>query len=196
MPKVVVSKTCARGLGRIALSVRNATDDPIHGLRVELVVAAKGVIAIVNDGVGRAELPKRPIMLGKATSSFLDTMMPTAYVPDYGRLLSPTTVRSIGPRVEIDNSNSARLTFPSFDLYADTTADLEEFYLLTNVAHAGNVLVAKWSARANNVSGVIRGTLEIEVDPHVPTIKGLLAEQKGRIEPDAEDGADDGDEGD
>lgn len=56
--------------------------------------------------------------------------------------------------------------------------------MLTNVALAGTKLRADWSARANNMSGVIRGTFEIEVDPHVPTIEELLDKVHATVPPD------------
>ena len=181
MPGVLIRKTRQRRLGRIALSVRNSTDDPIHKLRVEVVIAAKGVMALTDDDVPDARLPKRPIMLGEARTSILDVMRVNA--PDYSSFLQTPAIRSIGAHVEIDNSNSTRLTFPAFDLYAETSADLEGFYLLTNVAHAGTTLLADWSVRANNMSGVIRGAFEIEVDPHVPTIEDLLAKADANVPP-------------
>jgi hypothetical protein len=188
MPGVLIRRTCERPLGRIALSVRNSTDDPIHKLRVELVIAAKGVMALLDDELPDAKLPKRPIMLRKAATSVFDAMRTNFYAPDYGR---PLAIRSIGPRVEIDNSSSARLTFPTFDLYAQTSANLEEFYLLTNAAHAGKKLAADWSVRANNLSGVIRGTLEIEVGAYVPTIEELLAKADANVPPDDDAGDED-----
>lgn len=181
LPGVLIRRTRRRGLGRIAVSVRNSTDDPIHKLRVELVIAAKGVMALSNDEVPDAKFPERPIMLGQARTSVLDALRGGLFAPDYSSLIRTPAIRSIGPRVEIDNSNSARVTFPPFDLYAETSADLEEFYLLANVAHAGTKLLAAWSVRANNMSGVIRGTIEIEVDPHVPTIEELLAKADARV---------------
>lgn len=113
MPGFLIRKTCERRLSQVRLSVRNSTDDPIHQLRVELVIEAKGVMALSDDELPEAKLPKRPIMLGQARTSVHDAIRTGFYAPDYSSLLRTPAIRSIGPRVEIDNSNSARLTLPS-----------------------------------------------------------------------------------
>ena len=116
-------------------------------------------------------LPERPIMLGEATrlrvGGFPGLTLPDYYHP-VPRLLTPS-------RVRIDNSNSARLTFDPIDLYPQETTELNEFCLLAIGDLAGSTLTAEWNARAGDVSGVIRGTLEIAVDPKVLTIDELLA---------------------
>jgi hypothetical protein len=88
--------------------------------------------------------------------------------------MSPA-VRAMSRGVTIDNDSSARLTFDPIDLYARQTVPLDEFYLFTNMDHTGTTLTVEWTARARDVSGVIRETLEIEVDPKVPTIDELFA---------------------
>jgi hypothetical protein len=179
---VVVRKAYEQKLGRIDLSVRNETDDPIHKLQVELLIAAKGVSAFAEDGdLPQASLPRRPIMLGRDTRSVFDALSGGIRLPDYGRLVSPV----IGPivrGVRIDNSNSAHLIFRAVDLYPQETAPLVEFYVLTSIRHAGSTLSAEWTARAGDVSGVIRGTLEILVDPRARTIDELLAREQTGIE--------------
>jgi hypothetical protein len=111
-------------------------------------------------------------------------------VANYRLLMSPAA-HVIGRSVRIDNSDGARLTFEAMDLYPQETAKLDEFYLLTSSNHAGATLTAEWTARAGDVSGLIRGAVEIQVDPRVPTIDELLAidAQKragGRVEGDTE----------
>jgi hypothetical protein len=159
-------------LGRIALSVRNNTDDPIHRLQVEVAIEVKGVTAVSDDlDLAEVTLPERPIMLGNATRlrvGGLTGLTVPSYYDHVPRLLTPS-------RVRIDNSNSARLTFDPIDLYPQETADLDEFCLLTTGDGAGSRLNAEWNARAGDMSGVIRGILEIPVDPNVPTIDELLA---------------------
>ena len=74
---------------------------------------------------------------------------------------------------------SSRLTFDALDLYAQETVPLDEFYLFSNASvYAGKTLTAEWTARARDVSGVLRGTLEIAVDTKVPAIDELLADPK------------------
>lgn len=46
LPSVLLKSAHARGLGRIRFLVRNNTDDPIHGLQVDVRIAAKGVMGL------------------------------------------------------------------------------------------------------------------------------------------------------
>jgi hypothetical protein len=182
LPAVIVRRAYERKLGRVALSVRNETDDPIHKLQVELLIAAKDVMAFSEDAdLPDVALPKRPIMLGKATHSILDALG-SMQVANYGQYMSPAA-RAIGRRVRIDNSDSARLTFQAIDLYPQETAELDEFFLFTSIDHTGATLSAEWNARAGDMSGVIRGTLEIGVDPKVPTIDELFDTGEQRLPP-------------
>jgi hypothetical protein len=180
LPRVIFRRAYQHKLGRIALSVCNETDDPIHKLQVGLVIPTKGVMAVSEEvDLPDVTLPKRPIILGRAGHSIFDALGGLG-VANYGLLMSPAA-RAIGRGVSIDNINGARLTFEAMDLYPQETAKLDEFYLLTSSNHVGATLTAEWTARAGDVSGVIRGAIEIQVDPRVPTIDELLAidEQKG-----------------
>ena len=170
----VIKRAYERKLGRVALSVRNNTDDPIHRLQVELLIDATGILALAEADMPTVTLPKRPVMLGMARRSLFDPLAGFR-VPDYG-FASAAALRTMSRRVKIDHENSERLTFDPIDLYAEETVDLEEFYLVANPAFAGATLTGQWSARASDVGGVIRETLEIEVDPEVWTIEELLAE--------------------
>lgn len=99
-------------------------------------------------------------------------------VPDYTRNLA-RSFRPIGRGLTIDNSRSCRITFDPIDFYAQQTVRLEDFYLFADgVEFAGKTLPAEWTARAKDLSGVHRGSVQIEIDGTVPTIDELLAEQK------------------
>lgn len=187
MPSVIVRRAYERKLGRIALSIRNNTDDPIQKLQLEVFIAADGVLAASEDvDVPEVRLPGRPIVLGKAgRSKFAGFEALSAIrVPNYASYLSPA-VRAVGRGVTIDNNGSTRLTFDALDLYPQDVVELDEFYLFANAGlHAGKTLSAEWTARARNLSGVLRGTLEIEVDTNTPTIVELLVETEGAGEED------------
>lgn len=64
---------------------------------------------------------------------------------------------------------------------------LDNFCLLANHTRAGETLCAEWSARAGDISGVVRGTVDIAVDPRVPTIGELLVTDS-RAKPDDREG--------
>ncbi|MBA3779447.1 MAG: hypothetical protein H0X16_09155 [Chloroflexi bacterium] len=187
MPAVIVRRAYERKLGRVDLSIRNNTDDPIDKLQLEVFIGAEGVFAASEDvDVPETRLPGRPIMLGKAGRSKLAGFdgLSAIRMPNYASYLSPA-VRAMGRGVTIDNSGSTRLTFDALDLYPQEVLELDEFYLYVNAGlHTGKTLSAGWTARARNLSGVMRGTLEIAVDTKVPTIDELLAETEGEDEED------------
>lgn len=189
LPSVLLKGAHARGLGRIAFLIRNNTDDPIHGLQVEVRIPAKGVMALHEDEIPAKDLPARPVMLGKGGRNRFDYLggvsLAGLTAPRYD-YMTPA-MRSLGRRVRIDNSNSVLLTFDPIDLYAEEEADLEEVWLFANSALAGTTLTAQWNARSRDAAGVVRDTLEIEVDTAVPPIDDLLAETE---QPDDEDDED------
>ncbi len=175
LPGVLLKGCQVRGLGRVAFVLRNDTDDPIHGLLVEVRIPAKGVMALHEDEIPNAKMPTRPVMLGMARRSRLDYLGGLGYPS----LLAPSfRMPAISPirRVHIDNSHSVVLTFDPLDLYPEDTAELDEVWLFANPAVAGTTLAAEWSARSRDASGVLRETLEIEVDPIVRIVDELLAE--------------------
>lgn len=177
LPGVLISRSRARGLGRIAFSVRNSTENPIHGLQVEVRIPAEGVIALNKDEIPAEKLPDPPVMLGKLVRSRFDYLggvpFPALTSPRYD-LLTPG-LQSFR-RVRIDNSHSVLLTFDPVDLYPEETAELEEVWLFAHPALAGTTVTAEWSARSRDASGVLRETIDIEVDTRVLSIDQLLAD--------------------
>jgi hypothetical protein len=181
MTSVLLRKCYERDLGRVKLAIRNETDDPVQDVRVELFIPAKAARAIYDDDIPETKLPSRPVMLGKLVRdrfAGLTTMsaMPYLNVPRY----EPPGLGSIGRRIEIDNSGSARITFDVGDLYPRETQQLDEFFLFAAYSidpERLNVMPAEWSAVTRNLSGVQSGSIEIPVAPGVPTIDELLAEQ-------------------
>lgn len=175
-----------RGLGRVSFLVRNDTDDPIHGLQVEVRIPAKGVMALDEDGIPAEHLPARPVMLGKGGRNRFDYLggmnLAGLTAPRYDFM--PPAMHSLGRRVRIDNSKSVLLTFEPLDLYPEEKADLEEVFLLARPELAGTTLTAEWSARSRDASGVVRDTLEIEVDATVPSTEELLARAEESVDQD------------
>jgi hypothetical protein len=178
LPAVVLWRTYKRGLGRLALFVRNDTDDPVRQLQVEVHIAGEGFAAFDEGDIESATMPDRPVMLGKKVRPpFADASAInfgglglnrySSYLPN---------IRPVGRSVRIDNTGSVRLIFDALDLYPQETADLTEIRLFTNPTLAGKTLVAEWSARSRDASGVLRGRLDIEVAGKVPSLDELLAE--------------------
>jgi len=193
MPAFVLRRMFDREMGRVTFLVRNDTDDPIHKLQVQVHIPADGVKAFDYGDLPDVDLPKRPVMLGKAGRNRfagIDAGVLSALrVPDYG-YLSRNVVPSVGRGVRIANSGSVTLTFDPVDLLPRETVDLAEVQVFTSVDHAGAALAAEWTARSLEASGVLPGTVEIPVDAHPPTIEELIArpEEPAGDDDDDEDG--------
>ena len=174
---VMVSKAYKRGLGRITFVVRNDTDHPVHGLQVEVSVPVKGVLGVDESEIPASRMPPRPIMLGKGGRSVLDPFRGMRYELPLARTYESLShlSASVGRRVQIDNSNSVTLTFDPLELYPEEAIELEEVWLFANPALAGEPLPATWTSRSRDASGVLRGDLEVVVDPIVHSIDKLLA---------------------
>ena len=191
LPAVVMWRAYERGLGRLALFVRNDTDDPIRQLQVEIHIPGEGFAAFDEGDIESATMPERPVMLGKNVRSQFAAMSAINIaglgLNRYDRYLP--NIGPIGRGVRIDNSGSVRLTFDALDLYPQESADLTEVRLFTNPTLAGKTLAAEWSARSRDASGVMRGRIDIEVAATVPSLDELLAE----LERPADAGEDDED---
>jgi hypothetical protein len=183
LPGVILKRAHERKLGLLTFSVRNETEQPIQSLLLEIMIPVDGVMAVAawDADLDKAVMPKRPIMLGEDKRSPFDGLTGLGYAPSLlGRpWLDIPTIASRGPRLSIDNSGSARLTFDDVDLYPEETVRLPEVFLYANAAlHAGQTVTAQWSARARNLTGVMRGSLSVPMDSVVPTVEELLAEHQ------------------
>jgi hypothetical protein len=178
LPAVLLRRAYERGMGRIDLAIRNDTDDPIHQLQVELFFAAKGVLAASEDvDLPDVSLPSRPVPFGKGGRHVLGGLglgSPGFFAAPAFPYTSPA-ILAMGRRVTIDNSGSARVTFAPIDLYPEQSYNLDDFHLLVNRAYAGETLTGEWIARAKDASGVVRGTVAVEVAHAAPTLQELLA---------------------
>jgi hypothetical protein len=181
-----IRRACARKLGKTDFSVRNDTDNPIHGLQVEVIIAGEGIVALADEDVPDIEMPKRPRMLGTPIHRTFDPLAGIR-LPNYG--ISSDALRSVRRGVRIDYEHSARLTFDAVDLYPEDEEDLDSVFLLVHPTYAGQSLAGKWMARAKDIRGVVRDSIEIAVDPKVWTIDELLT--GGRAS--ADDGEAEGD---
>lgn len=191
---VLTRRLCDGGLGRVQVAITNETDDPLEDVRLELYISAASAVALYDDDIPEAEMPARPVMLGKQRRERFGALsgmnyMPNIRMPSYD---SPG-LRSVGRRIDIDNSGSARITYDVGHLYPREKNQLDAFFLVvayhvdpTPIAS----LTAEWEAVTRNLSGVQSGALEIPVAPGVPTVDELLSEQPG-VDDEAHDDEDD-----
>jgi hypothetical protein len=190
LPGVILKRAHERKLGLLAFSVRNETEQAIESLLLEVLVEEDGVWAVGewDEELDKAEMPDRPIMLGKDTRSPFDGIgvMRAPYIPHLGFDLPSLPGR--GPGLSIDNSGSTRLSFDDIDLYPEETVALPHVFLYANGVHAGKTLTAQWTARARNLTGVMRGSLEIPISSPAPTVADLLVEPEGAEETSASEG--------
>jgi hypothetical protein len=146
-------------------------------------IPANGVMALHGDEIPGKDLPARPVMLGEGGRSRFGYLRGVSLAgltaPRYDFMTS--AMHSIRRRVRIDNSNSVLMTFDPLDLYPEETAALEEIWLFANSTLVGTTLVAEWIARSRDASGVLRDTLQIEVDRTLPGTEELLSQAEGRV---------------
>lgn len=185
MPAVMLRRAAELRLGRIVLSVANASHQPIKQLEIELTIVG-GVVWAGNRprDVPEAALPRRPVMLGEGGRSRLAAL---SGIGGYGgtdvSALLARGVVSARPTVFFDNApGSCRLTFAPIDLYARKTAQLPEFYLIVSAAdHGTATITATWIARGGEMAGTPEGSIEIPIAEHVPTIDDLLTGSAGAL---------------
>ncbi len=133
LPVHFVSRACRRKRGRIAVTVRNDTPDPVQQLRVELLIEQDGVVALDLADVVRAPLPARPIPYGEDTPSRGIQLGPR--LPRLEPYVAPPGM--VGRGLKIDNSHSVHVTFDPLDLYAEDSAELGAFYLVASPSTRG-----------------------------------------------------------
>jgi hypothetical protein len=153
----------------------------VQDVRVELYIPAAAARAIYEDEIPDVQLPSRPVMLGELVRDPFAGITSLGVAP-YLNIprFDPSGPSSIGRRIEIENSGSARIKFDVGDLYPRETSPLDEFFLFANhglQAEPPTAMPAGWSAVTRNLSGVQSGALEIPCGLEVPTVEELLAEQ-------------------
>lgn|GEM_PF-1310555 len=178
LPAALLRGAQKRGLGRVGFRVHNATDDPIHGLQVEVRIPVKGVTAFHEDEIPMRPMPSRPVRMGKGGRNRLDFLarspgLASLNVPRPYDYINPA-IRAMNRGVKIDNSNSVLLTFDPLDLYPQEETDLAEVFLIAH-PDLGPTLTAEWTARSRDASGVVREKLAIEVVNAGLSIDELLA---------------------
>jgi hypothetical protein len=195
MISVLLRKCYDRDLGRIKLAIRNETDDPVQDVQVELFIAAKSARAIYDDEIPETKLPSRPVMLGRLVRDRFAGLTTISAMPYLNMSrYEPPGLGSIGRRIEIDNSGSARITFDVGNLYPREAQQLDEFFLFAAYSidpEPLSVMPGEWSAVTRNLSGVQSGSIEIPIASGVPTIDELLAEQPSEGDEQDDDDLDD-----
>lgn len=174
MEEVVIDRHLRDSVCDVQLVASNSTDWPYREVEIEVFIPGAGVCAV--DETSGARIPSPPRIWGDRWVHPLDQFGGLSSDHAIQRLLMPPTDFDFtpGPSLRIDNSGSARLTFPSVDLAPHSSVPLELFALLVPADLAGQVISATWTARSVHVRGVDDGTLEIRVDGTAADTSELL----------------------
>ncbi|MDX6601172.1 MAG: hypothetical protein QOF13_374 [Solirubrobacterales bacterium] len=150
-PPIAHAEAVEAGVGRVQLEVQNKSSDNFHKLLIELYVEGE-VRAYFDsrDAEEGLEWPKRPRDYG---TSVLTSIGAGLTVPE----ITPFRQGSI------DNSASARVRFPVFDLRPGYSSELDEIFLIVDQTQAGGELRASWVATSTSVSGSAKGALTIPI---------------------------------
>lgn len=172
LPAALVRGAVRHGLGRIDLRLVNQTDHNFSKVAVELDLDLPDVSAFFDeyevDGPPMPH-PTEPWGANRFGRGFASALR----IP---RIPSPIEyTQAIIPRGDIDNSHSTRIRFLPVDVRPGYSHRLDEFFLVVGPQHAGKTLKGSWAATATDVSGIIRGDIEIRVGPTMPDASQLLA---------------------
>jgi hypothetical protein len=151
-PEIARAQAVERGVGRVALAVRNNSDENFRGLLVEIRVVGE-VMAFFDhyEARGLYERPRPPRAWG---SSLIDSL---------GRGIDVAPVAKIGDHGSIDNTASALVRYPVFDLRPGYERTLNDIFLIVGPERAGETLALEWMATSTSVAGSIGGTIEVVV---------------------------------
>jgi hypothetical protein len=179
MPAVLIRRAAGRGLGLVALTLRNATSDNIHSVRVELTFDSPAVFAVFARPGGilrEASLPRRPLPFGKGTA------MGLAFAPD-GLIQDSLRWRNIDvqplDREIVMADDQVTIYFSPVSLRPRKSGPLDDVFLAVSKDFAGKSLTARWEATSTTVSGITEGRIDIPVEANVPTLVELLGKLPG-----------------
>ena len=161
----------SEGLGLIQLVLVNPTEHTFHDVEVQLYLP--GDIRAFADKPPRRRVrmpsvPERPRPFGQREPSW-----EFAHSTELIGLRSTPLVPSV-PTLHIDNSGSARLTFPPVLLRSGSKVMLDRVHLLTTEPESSTVR-GTWEATATDADGPYRGSLDIHVRGTADLTEGLIA---------------------
>lgn len=177
LPDMAVDRHIKDGGCTVRLTATNPTDMPFREVEIELYVPGDGVLAI--SGTSGSQLPNPPRIWGDRWVSALPNLYGSGLVEPLARAMSIPEVGPLGPKLHIDNSGSAKLTFPPIDLAPGASVALEDFCLLMPASLSGTTTTATWTARSVHVRGVDEGFLEIRLTDAPAATTDLLDRATG-----------------
>ncbi len=148
-----------RGIGRLRITLANPTDQVFEDVELEIYLPGK-VIAISPKLLSEPNLtgPSRPRPYGTAAPLFhpgLSSLLAhDCFLPPAAASFGLPT----GP--QIDNSQSAKVTYPAVRLRPHAQVLLDDIDLVVREA-PGTVISGTWHATATNAQGRASGTLTI-----------------------------------
>lgn len=163
-----------RGLDRLRSYLVNPTDRVFEGVQLEIYL--QGDVTALNPKTlsqpSRSK-PVRPRPFGTRSP-----LIRLPDLPDYSvaarKLVIPTPANA-SPRLEIDNSASAKLTYPPVLLRPNARVPLDDIVIIVNES-PGSIIPGTWEASATNTQGRVNGDFTVRVAKTLLPIPELLTE--------------------
>jgi hypothetical protein len=150
----------SRGIGRLRLTLVNPTDRVFEDVEVEIYLPGR-IAALYPRRLSQpaSSKPARPRPFGTRTSLFgfsNDSFIPRSVV------ISNSANSVPPPAPKIDNSASAKVTYPSVMLRPRARVDFDDIVLIVNEA-PGSVIAGTWEASATNAQARVKGNLTVRI---------------------------------
>jgi hypothetical protein len=178
-PIVGISKAMDRGDSEMSLVLRNPTESNL--VRVQLILRFEADVFVFDpedEFYTDQTLPKPPRLWGTLRPpSFMQV---TPGFPYHSLVPSPHVPRI--PRMHIEQSGSATISFEPIDLRPRASEGLAPFHLFVMFDLAGTEMEATWEATSTSADGVASGTLQIRVADTTLALDELLREQEPTAE--------------
>lgn len=173
LPSLAINQHIRDGACTVGLVASNSTEWPFREVEFELFIPGERVMAV--DDVDGAALPRAPRLWGdRWVNRFQELHGLGDQLAFASRVMPQFYAGEVSPSLRIDNSGSARLTFPPVDLAPGANVPLDEFHLLLPAYLMGTTHLATWTARSVLVPGVDDGTLEFRVADVPASMSDLL----------------------
>jgi hypothetical protein len=170
IPSVAMSRAIQRS-EPLRLRVENLTEANFASVRLELYVPGEVFAFDPDEYLESEHLPRPPPLFGTPRPiTPLAGILPRLAEPRFPM----TPIPSI-PGIEIENTESARLTFPTFDLRPRDAVLTDPFHLFARPGDSGDV-EASWKATSKTANGMVTGNVVLRVHVDPLTLNELLDE--------------------
>ncbi len=158
-------------IGHLKLTVVNPTDRVFEDVQIEIYLPGRVRALDPSELVEPSTRPGRPRPFGQGTRM---SLLPNISIPGECSVRIPGALGP-RPRPRIDNSTSAKVTYPSVLLRPRSQMRLDEVVLVVE-ERPGSVIAGTWEATATNAEGRVKGGLAVRVATAPLAVRELLAD--------------------